>query len=407
MKVLHINTFDCGGGAEQFALDICSSQPFSHLLVKEKLTENQRVIAFSKSWKDALFFFLDKVFWKIGFKKEVKKKLFLSERLNDTYLKLSRLNEYKNADIIHLHNIHGNYFDLSALEKIAKEKKIVWTMHDMWVMTGGEAHTFEFEGYQSGNAISPYINVAPLDNPWIDRRQYYLERKKALLKNLKARLTLIPVSDWLASCMKKSYVFSAQNNLVTIKNGVNSNIFFNREERKWSKPRILFFNSLNKFKGCETFITVADQIKHDCEIWVVGQPIKSLVPPNIEIKLFDRVSDRKLLNDLFNSIDILVFPSLAENFPLTLLEAASAGVFLIASVVGGVPEIVQKEYVGLLFQSANSKDLLTQLNIALNNINQIREDSKLRSGYIKEQFSWRKMVDEYNKLYSKISINKL
>ena len=40
-------------------------------------------------------------------------------------------------DIIHLHNIHGYYFDLNILRCFEKDKiPIVWTLRDTWVVTG-------------------------------------------------------------------------------------------------------------------------------------------------------------------------------------------------------------------------------------------------------------------------------
>ena len=45
-------------------------------------------------------------------------------------------------DIIHLHNVHGWYLNLSLLFKYLKECNIpvVWTLHDCWAFTGGCAH---------------------------------------------------------------------------------------------------------------------------------------------------------------------------------------------------------------------------------------------------------------------------
>ena len=48
---------------------------------------------------------------------------------------------YKKADIIHLHNKHGNFIRFSLLSRISQEKKLIWTMHDMWGITSHCVYT--------------------------------------------------------------------------------------------------------------------------------------------------------------------------------------------------------------------------------------------------------------------------
>ncbi len=52
--------------------------------------------------------------------------------------------EIKNCDVVHLHNIHGYYIDYVKLFKLLKKynKKIVWTLHDMWPITGRCGYSF-------------------------------------------------------------------------------------------------------------------------------------------------------------------------------------------------------------------------------------------------------------------------
>ena len=72
---------------------------------------------------------------------------------------------------------------LSALQKIDKEKKVIWTLHDMWAITGGEAHIFDDKGYLSGNAKTPFIKNYPLNNPALDNRKHYLLKKNEFIRN--------------------------------------------------------------------------------------------------------------------------------------------------------------------------------------------------------------------------------
>ncbi len=59
-------------------------------------------------------------------------------------------------------------------------------------------------------------------------------------------------------------------------------------------------------------------------------------------------------SEFLSSVDVLVVPSLwHEPFGLVLCEAISAGVPVVASAVGGIPEVIQHGQCGLLFDRAD------------------------------------------------------
>ena len=338
-----------------------------------------------------------------GKKMNIRSKLFLNEKLNCTFRKLSSLKEYQEADIIHLHNIHGGYFDLSSLIEITNTKRIVWTLHDMWCITGGEAHTFEFDGYKTGDARSPYKSNYPLNDPWIDCRKGQINQKKYVYNRIGNKLVMVPVSHWLENMIKQSYVFDDNIILKTIHNGIDTDFFINMRQRHWEKPRILFFNSMNPFKGSHLFIESIQQIVHSCEVYVVGTGLfhdsKLVAFKNIASAL-----DRDELRNLYNNVDILVYPSTAENLSLTLLEAMSCGVCVLASDVGGNPEIVNNSDVGILFKSGDVQGLTLELNELLSGgLSKARKIGENSSIFIHEQFSLKQMLLEYDKLYSSLN----
>ena len=43
---------------------------------------------------------------------------------------------FQQADILHLHNLHGGYFNLWSLPLLSALKPTVWTLHDMQALTG-------------------------------------------------------------------------------------------------------------------------------------------------------------------------------------------------------------------------------------------------------------------------------
>jgi glycosyltransferase involved in cell wall biosynthesis len=396
MNILHINKSDSGGGAQQFSVDLAKEFGAS-LLVKYKHRNLSNVMRFKPNVFDLLFNTLDRVLKLLGVSRSVKQLFFLNEKYNFVYEKLKVLDAYKNADIIHLHNIHGGFFDLEDIILIAKEKKIVWTLHDMWIVTGGEIHTVDHLGYLVGDHKTPYIKNSPLSNPIIDKRGFYLEKKKHILTKCTSNLTIVPVSYWLENALKKSYVTNDDLNIKTIQNGVNTDVFFNKNQRKWSVPRVLFFNSNNPFKGSKYFRSVIEEIHIDFELYIVGNKLKD--QGSRPLKYFNFISDRNELCNLYNEVDILVFPSVADTFPLTLLEAMACGVTVVATNVGGIPEIVSNNN-GYLCTPRDD----AALSQAMENCLADYQKGILKKGqnHILSNFNFKDMVDKYSCLYNEL-----
>ena len=95
--------------------------------------------------------------------------------------------------------------------------------------------------------------------------------------------------------------------------------------------------------------------------------------------------------------DIFVLPSVKEGLPYTLLEAMSAGLPIIATKVGGAPEIIKDNINGLLIEPKNSKQLTEALNKLINNQSLMQQ---LTSNINLTDFSLEKMIKETTCTYA-------
>ena len=350
------------------------------------------------------------------------------KNLHHTFENLQKNEFYQKVDIIHLHNIHYDFFDFNDLIKIAKQKHIVWTLHDMWAITGGEAHTFDSENYKKGIGKTPYGAFHPLLNPIIDRRQSYLEQKKHIYSTInqlkgseKHNFVFVPVSNWLATCLEQSFVYPKQIeskeskntiSIQTIQNGIDTTVFKNLNRRNWNTKRILFFNSDNPYKGAALFENIIPQLNQttDFELIIVGKELSKNTLnsiPTTKVTHLKPIYDREKMNELYNSVDILVFPSRAENFSLLILEAMATGIFVLGSTAGGIKEQLaankDEKTRGLLFENENQKDLLDKMDLVLNMpLKELREKGNTASLFVKENWNVEKMRAKYVELYKKI-----
>ena len=56
----------------------------------------------------------------------------------------------RDFDLVHAHNLHGDYFDLAALARASRALPVIITLHDEWLMTGHCAYTLGCERWRAG-----------------------------------------------------------------------------------------------------------------------------------------------------------------------------------------------------------------------------------------------------------------
>ena len=98
-----------------------------------------------------------------------------------------------------------------------------------------------------------------------------------------------------------------------------------------------------------------------------------------------------------HNADIFVLPSKYEGMPMTLIEAMGTGLPIIASRVGGIPDMIVSREEGILIEP-NLDELVTSLEKLMNNSGlrkNIGEQARIKS----QLFSAETMVNNYSKLY--------
>jgi glycosyltransferase involved in cell wall biosynthesis len=130
----------------------------------------------------------------------------------------------------------------------------------------------------------------------------------------------------------------------------------------------------------------------------VGNFVSHNTEENVEYRL--HVSDPALLALYYSAADVLLFTSIAENFPLVILEALSCGLPIVTFDVGGVKEAVSHLENGFLCPYTDTSALLEGLKWALNLNNEEHEViAKQSHELVKTKFSVNLMTQQYLNLY--------
>lgn len=261
---------------------------------------------------------------------------------------LKKLDKLK-PDIIHLHNLHNCYINLSLLFKYIKKHNIktVWTLHDCWAFTGHCPH-FDMIGcdkWKTGCYSCPQYKEYPkslFDNSKI---MYRLKRKWfSGVKNM----TIVTPSEWLASLVKESYLKDYP--VKVINNGIDLNIFKPTEsdfikkyalENKYIVLGVAF--GWGRRKGLDVFIELAkrlDEEKYKIVLAGTDDNVDKLLPDNI-ISIH-RTQNQTELAEIYTAADVFANPTREENYPTVNMEALACGTPVVTFNTGGSPEMLDE-----------------------------------------------------------------
>jgi glycosyltransferase involved in cell wall biosynthesis len=107
--------------------------------------------------------------------------------------------------------------------------------------------------------------------------------------------------------------------------------------------------------------------------------------------------------DILNTMDVFALTSISEGMSNTLLEAMAAGLPVIATNVGGNPEVVVDGDSGWLFRARDVEALVSRLMSLASDENQRRQLSLAARQRIVERFSLARMLNDYSNLYLELA----
>ncbi len=109
---------------------------------------------------------------------------------------------------------------------------------------------------------------------------------------------------------------------------------------------------------------------------------------------------------LLSVLDAFVLPSLSEGLSLALLEAMASGKPVVATAVGGTPELVDQGQTGFLVSSEDAGSLAIKLIELLQDPLMMQRFSDQGAKRVRQRFSLEHMVVQYRRLYASLLLGK-
>ncbi len=195
---------------------------------------------------------------------------------------------------------------------------------------------------------------------------------------------IISVSHDLSNTMQIEFRVN-KDNIVVIQNGVNPDIFYpicikdakiNLGLKYFGEKNIVYIGNLKPEKNplalLQAFSLFMKETDLNIKLHFVGDgPLRTDLQREIiqhdlgECVVLHGAVEHKNIPLWLNAADILVLPSFNEGMPNVVLEALACSTPVVASNVGGVPEVIEEEVTGLLFRPDDIDELKEKIGEAL------------------------------------------
>jgi glycosyltransferase involved in cell wall biosynthesis len=297
--------------------------------------------------------------------------------LNNWYFqsRLNRLLAEVQPEVISIHNLHGAGWAPDMVEICAKYAPAVWTLHDTWSFTGRCTCTYDCRKFVEGcDAFCPTPNEYPALHPqkisgaWSYRKQI-LDRHP--------NMPAVTPSRWMAQ--QASEGIWKGHAIKVIPNGLPLREYYPVDRTlarralgiSTDDPLLLVAaqNLSQRHKGA-ALLTQALQLLSGQKFSVATMGSHHEVylqsgAPLFPLGYIDHERTRVLA---YSAADILVHPSLSDNFPNVLIESIACGTPVVTFPIGGMPELARPGKTGWVAEQVSSEALATVLQRALNEL---------------------------------------
>ena len=410
MKVTLVNHSDTLGGASvvtyRLMEALCRAGVDARMLVVRRATDDSRVALAGNALTRKAAFIAEhlRIVAGNGFSR---RNLFKISIASDG-LPLHRHPWIKDADVVALNWVNQGMLSLRVIRRIAAMgKPVVWTMHDMWCMTGVCHHAGDCEGFLLDCGNCPLIKDGKDAR---DMSRSTFRRKERLYDRVS--LHFVAVSHWLASRAKDSALLRDED-VCVIPNAFPVAEFpltpsLSRAELGLPEGKRLIVMGAARLddpiKGLPVAVEALNILADKgCDAVAVfygamrdPAALDGLRLPHISL---GTISDRRRLASLYAHADAVISTSQYETLPGTLIEGMAAGYVPVTFGRGGQADIVDHLDTGYIARYGDPVDFASGIEFALGCAD---EDRDRRSATVAERFSDDAVASEYIDLFNRL-----
>lgn len=415
-KIVSVNTTDLGGGAERIATSLHHGYRQrgleSWLVVGDKRTDDPHVVPFHSSPNIDYRAYAEPEYQ--GALDARRARANRAGWYDWEHPYSHRLGDMTGTppDVVHLHNLHGGYFDLRAVVEISRRWPTFLTLHDYWWFTGHCAYPLGCDRWRSGCGDCGLLHVPP-EAKLRDATRHNWQRKAELVSQ--CRFYLGSATQQMIGLAQASLLAPAIVEARVIPYGIDLGVFRPASQaaarQQLAIPPdafVLMFAGKsvrsNPFKDYETIRQATAALRLERKLWLLavgeagddechGQAVVRHVP-------FIDSPSRMALH--FQAADLYLHAAHNEVFGIVIAEALACGIPVVATAVDGIPEVFGDGQHGLLVPRGDAAAMVRA-------VRRLSADDKLRAAFgaaaaqhAQRRYACPKMIDRYLDWYQEV-----
>lgn len=411
MNILIVNTSERTGGAavaaSRLAMALNSNGVKAKMLVRDKQTDRLWVIDLPKSWKLNFNFVWER--FCIWVANKFSRKNLFAVSIANAGTDITILPDFQKADIIHLHWINQGMLSLKNIQKIVESgKPIVWTMHDVWTLTGICHHPWGCERFVLGCGLCQFLHSNKTND--LSHKTF-----KSKLFISESKINIVTVSSWLKKLAEKSPITNKLN-ISVIPNAIDINKFQlynkNSARRELNLPfdkKIILMGAhkiddpIKGFLLLKRAVNMLFEEKKDILLVIFGNIKDKKILDNSTFPIIHKgsIKDISVINQLYAAADVNVVPSYYETFGQTITEAMACGCPSVSFNNSGQTDIIDHKINGYLAKYKDIKDLSAGIKWVLYECDYVEISQKAREK-IAYNFTEEVVAKRYIELYESL-----
>ena len=210
---------------------------------------------------------------------------------------------------------------------------------------------------------------------------------------------ILPICEHLTEITRKRY---SEKSVETMYQGISSDNWFHKKGMELKHPCIGILQSATiweKIKELMILPEILEKMPNVHFYWAGDGVYRDKVLPLLEkyenFHWLGSLEYPDKVREFLTEIDVYALISGIDMSPLTLQEAQLMEKPVVATNVGGIPELMNNGKTGFLVEKNNPEELFERLSILINNLEDSIEMGKKGREYVKNNFNWEKISDDF------------
>jgi len=216
---------------------------------------------------------------------------------------------------------------------------------------------------------------------------------------------MLPICNYLESIVKQRY---PKKDSTTLYQGIEPTNWYHVKGMNLKHPCVGLLQSAVIFEKAKEMLTLEEVLKalpHVTFYWVGDGPYRDYVLDKLKkyenFQWLGHLQYPDKVREYLTEIDIYALVSGIDMSPLTLLEAQLMEKPVIATNVGGIPELMIDTKTGFLVKKGDSKNMLEKITSLLEDDAKCRVMGQTGRNYAKDKFGWENIGKDFLKSISK------